>query len=383
MKETSNLLVQERIRELRENTDFLSTLLDSLIGYAIIAADFDGNIIAYNEGARQIYGHASEEVIGKQSIEIFFSKEFIKAGKLQEIIDGLIEKGRFSYEGEKVRGNGESFPAQILFTLTKDKSGKVVGFIEIVEDLTERKKMQEGLIVSDRLASIVELVAGVAHEINNPLTGVIGFSDLLLSRKDLPDDIKEDLNTISSEARRAARIAKNILAFAQKPPAESEAVNIHKLIENILLSRAHQHGSNSIEVNTKFALDLPEVIINSSELQQVFMNIIINAEFFMIEAHKKGIFTIATEWAGPIVKVSFADDGPGIFPGNLSHLFDPFFTTKEIGKGTGLGLSICYGIISEAGGSIYAESQLGKGATFVVELPAATFGVGGTKDENS
>jgi len=143
VKQTSNLLIQERIEELRENTDFVSTLLESLVGYAIIAADFDGNIIAYNEGARQIYGYAPEEVIGKQGVEIFFPREFIEAGKLQEITDGLIEKGRFSYEGEKVRNSGEVFPAQILFTLTRDKSGKVVGFIEIVEDLTERKKVEE------------------------------------------------------------------------------------------------------------------------------------------------------------------------------------------------------------------------------------------------
>ncbi len=143
MSTTSQQLVQDRIRELRENTDFVSTLLESLVGYAIIAADFDGNVIAFNEGARQIYGYAPEEVIGQQSIEIFFPEEFIEAGRLQEIIDDLIEKGRFSYEGEKIRKDGESFPAQVLFTLTKDKNGKVVGFIEIVEDLTERKRVEE------------------------------------------------------------------------------------------------------------------------------------------------------------------------------------------------------------------------------------------------
>jgi len=146
MKETSQQLIQGRIRELRENTDFVSTLLESLVGYAIIAADFDGNVIAFNEGACQIYGYAPEEVIGKQGIEIFFTEEFIEAGKLQEIIDDLIEKGRFSYEGEKVRKDSERFPAQVLFTLTKDRNGKVVGFIEIVEDLTERKRAQKARI---------------------------------------------------------------------------------------------------------------------------------------------------------------------------------------------------------------------------------------------
>jgi two-component system, sporulation sensor kinase E len=132
MKNPSQQLIQDRIKELRENTDFVNTLLESLEGYAIIAADFDGNIIAFNEGARQIYGYAPEEVIGKQNIEVFFPEDFIEAGRLQEIIEDVIEKGRCSYEGEKVRKGGESFPAQILLTLTTNKNGKVVGFIEIV-----------------------------------------------------------------------------------------------------------------------------------------------------------------------------------------------------------------------------------------------------------
>ena len=125
-------LVQDRIRDLRENTDFVSTLFESLTGYAIIAADFDGNIIAYNEGARQIYGYSPEEIIGKANIEIFFPKAFIEAGELQQIIEDLIGKGRYSYEGEKIRKTGEGFPAQVLCTLTRDKNGKVVGLIEIV-----------------------------------------------------------------------------------------------------------------------------------------------------------------------------------------------------------------------------------------------------------
>jgi len=160
MQETSQQLVQDRIEELRESTDFVSTLLESPIGYAIIAADFDGNVIAFNEGAHQIYGYAPEEVIGKQGIEIFFPEDFIETGKLQEIIDNLIEKESFSYEGEKVRKNGERFPAQILFTLRKDKSGKVVGFIEVVEDLTERKRAQKEL--QDSLANFRKVITSNA-----------------------------------------------------------------------------------------------------------------------------------------------------------------------------------------------------------------------------
>jgi signal transduction histidine kinase len=126
---------------------------------------------------------------------------------------------------------------------------------------------------------------------------------------------------------------------------------------------------HNIEVATQLAPDLPLVLADSFQLQQVFLNIIINAEHFMTKAHGKGTITITTEQAEDVVRISLADDGPGISQENLGHLFDPFFTTKEEGKGTGLGLSICHGIIAEHGGRIYAESELGKGATFVIELP--------------
>jgi len=145
VKDAGQQLIQDRIENLRENTDFVFTLFENLVGYAIIAADFDGNILAYNEGARQIYGYAPEEVIGKRNIDILFPREFIKGGKLQQIIDGLISEEGFSYEGEKVRRDGRRFPARIVFTPTKDRSGKVVGFIKIVEDLTERKRAEERL----------------------------------------------------------------------------------------------------------------------------------------------------------------------------------------------------------------------------------------------
>ncbi|MFC1949473.1 PAS domain S-box protein [Chloroflexota bacterium] len=336
---------------------------------SIIESNIDGMVIVNKQGVIHFVNSATESILGRKSSEL--------VGSLLGFT--LVEDK--STELEVIRPDKTRLVVEVRIGKT-DWEGEDMSLLSL-RDITERKKMQEELIVSDRLASIGALVAGVAHEINNPLTGVIGFSNLLLDRKDLPDDIKEDLNTIDSEAKRAAQIVKNLLTFARKPPTGSEAVNIHRLIENTLALCIHQLKLNNIEVNTKFASDLPEVIINSSELQQVFMNLIINAEFSMIEAHKKGTFTIVTECAGPIVKVSFTDDGPGISRGNLDHLFDPFFTTKEIGKGTGLGLSICYGIISEAGGSIYAESQLGKGATFIVELPAVTPSIGGTKYENS
>ncbi len=198
MKDVSEQLIEDRIRELWEKTDFVSTLFENLVGYAIIAADFDGNIIAYNEGARQIYGYAPEEIIGKQNIEIFFPKDFIETGKLQHIIADLIEKGRFSYEGEKVRKNGERFAAQIRFALSRDKNGRVVGFIEIMEDITERKRMQEKEM---KLAAAAERVEQLEREIRSlgrlsgsPQTAVTAQTfGLAPLRESMPDIFSEQV----------------------------------------------------------------------------------------------------------------------------------------------------------------------------------------------
>jgi len=252
-----------------------------------------------------------------------------------------------------------------------NEKGEVVACVHVTRDITERKKMEEQLIVTDRLASVGELASGIAHELNNPLTSVIGFSQLLLE-KDVPDDVREDLKIIHSEAQRTAQVVKNLLTFARKHDTEKGPMNINSIMEKVLELRAYEQRVSNIQVNTRFALDLPEIMADYFQLQQVFLNIVINAEHFMIESNNRGTLTITTEKVEDIIRASFADDGPGISKENLGHLFDPFFTTKAVGKGTGLGLSICHGIITEHGGRIYAESKLGKGATFVVELPITT-----------
>lgn len=224
-------------------------------------------------------------------------------------------------------------------------------------------------MAQDRLASIGQLASGIAHELNNPLTGVIGFSELLLG-KDLPEDVKEDLVTINNEAKRTANIVKGLLTFARKQKTEKEPVDINSIIQGVLQLRSYEQRVNNIDVQVRFAPDLPRVTGNGSQLQQAFINIVVNAEQAMLEAHNRGRFTIATEQAGDRIRISFTDDGPGISPENMRNLFTPFFTTKEVGKGTGLGLSICHGIVTTHNGRIYAESELGKGATFVVELPS-------------
>ncbi|MFA7217282.1 MAG: ATP-binding protein, partial [Dehalococcoidales bacterium] len=198
---------------------------------------------------------------------------------------------------------------------------------------------------------------------------VIGLTQLILEGENIPEDISKDLQMVNSEAQRAAKVVKNLLVFARKHPNEMQLSDVNQAVEKVLELREYEQKVNNIRVIRELDLDLPRIWMDYFQIQQVFLNIVVNAEFAMKEAHNEGTIIIKSERAGEMVRVSFTDDGPGISRENLKQLFDPFFTTKEVGKGTGLGLSICHGIILQHRGNIYAESELGKGATFIVELP--------------
>lgn len=297
----------------------------------------------------------------------FYSPESWK--RLNEAVAKALRTGEpYDIETTEIRTDGTMIMTNTRGEADYRPDGKIIGLHGTVQDITERKQMQQQLFMQDRLASIGQLVAGVAHELNNPLTSVIGFSELLLERQ-LPADIGEDIKIIHSEARRTMKIVKNLLTFARQQPQEKQLVVLSEPIQTVLRVRAHEHAVNNINVITQFAPDLPPVMANISQMQQVFFNILTNAEFAMLEANHRGNFVIKTERKGAFVKASFADDGPGICREHMDHLFRPFFTTKEVGKGTGLGLSICQGIVTEHGGTIRAESNPGLGATFIIELP--------------
>jgi signal transduction histidine kinase len=186
---------------------------------------------------------------------------------------------------------------------------------------------------------------------------------------DVPDNMKEDLGTVYNEAQRAAAIVKNLLTFARKHAPVKQLSQVNTVIEDVLRLRAYEQKVNNIKVENNLATDLPDIMIDHFQMQQVFLNIVVNAEFAMLESHHRGKLTITTRRYDSFVKITITDDGPGISEENLKHIFDPFFTTKEVGKGTGLGLSICHGIVMEHGGKIYASSEKGMGASFIVELP--------------
>ena len=351
---------------LRDSEEKLRRMFES-VSDGISVVDVEGIITDVNQRTVEMHGFDSKsELRGRSAFELLAPRDHqriatdMKKAMKQEAMRGV--------EYTLRRADGSEFPGELSTSVLKDASGNPIGHITIARDISERKKMQEQLILADRLASIGQLVSGIAHELNNPLTGVIGFSDLLL-RRDLPADVKNDLETVNREARRTSNIVRGLLAFARQQETEKALVDVNGIVQEVLWLRSYDQRVNSVEVDARFATGLPQVLGSRNQLQQVFINIIINAEQAMLGARGKGRLTVATERVGDAVRASVIDDGPGISPENMKRLFTPFFTTKEVGKGTGLGLSICHGIVTEHGGRIYAESEPGEGATFVVELP--------------
>jgi PAS domain S-box-containing protein len=333
------------------------------IADAISIQDKDFRLVRVNKAYADLFGKEPEELAGSVCFELVHGttcpmtscphRRTLKTGKPER--EECFEPRLGVY-------------LEITTSPIFDEAGAVVGTVHVTRNVTKRREMEQQLLLADRLASIGQLVSGVAHELNNPLTTVIGFSELLIDRE-VPADIKQDLGLVHSEAQRAAAIVKNLLTFARKHDAVRQPARIEEIIDNVLRLRAYEEEVGGIRVVRRFAPDLPQIQIDSFQMQQVFFNLVVNAEFFMAEAHKKGVLTITADRADDMMRISFADDGPGISQDNLSRLFDPFFTTKEVGKGTGLGLSICHGIVMDHGGKIYATSEIGSGATFVVELP--------------
>ncbi len=263
---------------------------------------------------------------------------------------------------------------QISVSPWYDKNNRLLGSIHVGKDISNEKQLQQQLIQSEKLSAIGELISGIAHELNNPLTGVMGYSQLLQLRKDLDDRAKDNLLKINNLALRCQKIVQNLLSFARKQKPERTLSDINDILEKTVELRSYELQVNNIEISRELDRNLPRTIADAHQLQQVFLNVLTNAEQAMLEAHGRGHLTIRTRTNGQNSRIiiDVMDDGPGISENYLTRIFDPFFTTKEVGKGTGLGLSLSYGMIKEHGGNIYARSRPGEGATFVIELPITT-----------
>lgn len=373
-----NLDITERKRiedELREANEFFMNLIESSVD-GIIAADMKGNIFIFNRGAEALTGYSAEEVIGKIHITQIYppgiAKEVMRRLRSQE--HGGVGK-LLPTQFNIVHKNGEEIPIQLSASLIYDGSGKEVASVGIFTDLRPRlmmeKKLQEThlqLVSSEKMASLGKLAAGIAHEINNPLGGILIYASLL--REDLSEDDPKrgDLEKIVSEAGRCKEIVKSLLEFARQTEPKMEPTDINRMINEGLFFLVNQALFHNIKIIKRLDPFLPFVRGNPGQLKQVFMNITVNAAEAM---HGNGTLTITT-YRHPSenkVIIEFTDTGEGIPDEYLTRIFDPFFTTKDVGKGTGLGLATSYGIIEDHGGKISVKSKVGEGTTFIIELP--------------
>jgi two-component system NtrC family sensor kinase len=239
----------------------------------------------------------------------------------------------------------------------------------VFEDQTERRRLQEQLIQSEKMSAIGQLIAGVAHDLNNPLASVVGFSDFLAELGDIPPQFAEPLQVIRLEAERAATIVKNLLSFARSQEGERKRQPIGPLLESTLQLLRNQLMANKVEATLEVEPGLPDVEVNGNQIKQVFVNLINNANQAIASDAPSGRIWLAAKPHRDGVAVSITDSGPGMPEAIAAHVFEPFFTTKGEGEGTGLGLSICQGIVKEHGGRITLDTKPGGGATFTVELP--------------
>ncbi len=239
---------------------------------------------------------------------------------------------------------------------------------ELEQTVETLKTTQHQLIQSEKLAGIGEFVSGVAHELNNPLTSVMGFAELM-QQGEIPEPQRRFLDMIAKSAKRCTKIVQSLLSFARRHAPERKVVSVNEIVESAVEILQYQMRTGNIEVISRLDPELPPTLVDPHQMQQVFLNLINNAKQAMEARQKGGWLRITTETGNGRVRVIFQDNGPGITAENLKRVFNPFFTTKEVGKGTGLGLSLCYGIVTEHGGSITPHSKPGEGATFIIELP--------------
>ena len=308
------------------------------------------------------------------SAQSFYTPEMQE--KLRAMVQAALDHGTpWNYEcpmtttkGRAIWVRGEGF-AEL-------KNGKTIFLRGTFQDITDRKqaevenlRLREKAEMSSRLAAIGEMAAGIAHEINNPLTGVIGFSELLADRQDLPADVQEELKIISGGGNRVKDIVRRMLTFARQNKPVKASANINELIDNTLEIRSYVLRTANIEVIRNYDPSLPWVTVDPGQMQQVFLNLIVNAEYAMKKAHGKGTLVITTEKNDGHISISFKDDGMGMSQETKAKVFNPFFTTKQVNEGTGLGLSLSRSIILEHDGTIEVESEPGQGTTFIITLP--------------
>lgn len=355
--------------ELQRERDFSGKILNHTQSL-ILVVDTSG-VISYANRRWFDMGYEQRHLLGLPLQEV------VSKSRRQQLEDAL----RTTREGEQVdnldlhilRGDGTIGQFSVNLSPMRDEQGNVNSVVVVMTDVTDAATLQAKLMHAEKMAAVGQLVSGVAHEVNNPLTAILGFADLLMDNNDLPEIVRRDLRVILQEAQRTKQIVQNLLSFARQMPPQRVRVQLNAILRRTVQLRAYDFHSHGVEIVEQLDESLPDVIGDSQQLQQVFLNIVNNAYDAVRETGRSPKVEIMTARRGQYVEVWFRDNGHGI--SHPERIFDPFFTTKEVGKGTGLGLSICYGIVREHGGEVLCQNNAdGPGATFIVRLPSATEG---------
>ncbi|MGD8268296.1 MAG: ATP-binding protein [Desulfobacterales bacterium] len=362
---------------LRHSNAFLKNLILSSVD-GVMAADLKGKILIFNDAASEITGYSSEEALNQLNIRDIYPPKVAYAVMQKLRGDNCGGRGKLQSYQVDVRGkDGQIIPISLNAAIVYENGDEVatVGFFhdlrKTLQIQKELEQTQMQLLQAEKMASLGKLAAGVAHQINNPLGGIILYAGLMLEEYELEDEAREDLNRILRDAERCKDTVKELLEFARQTRYEMRPLDINKAILRTLFLLENQTLFQNIKIERQLDEGIPPVYGDSQQLNHLFMNIILNAAQAM---NGIGTLTVSTRRGANNKRahIAIADTGPGIPPDVMPQIFDPFYTTKEEGEGTGIGLSLVYGIVENHGGTIKAVNREPSGACFFIELPLST-----------
>src|SRR5690348_4756626 len=367
-------------RKLHQEQEFVRRLVECFPDL-IVVLDSEGRFKFVSERLKDVLGVSPEEYVGKQ-VGLRMSME--DRAKLSEMLQNTIS-GRKAQEQIEIRAqhvDGTWKTLRITARPLFDEQGNITGMVSSGRDVTESKQFEQQLAQSEKFAAMGQMMAGAAHELNNPLTAILGISDLLRERA-TDETTRRQVDTILQQARRAAGIVLNLLAFSRPSAHGHVKIDVKATIQEVLQIEGALLAQKNIRVTFEASEELPPVEGNRRLLMQVFSNLIANAEQSISAARGEGRLDISISCVDQRIRVSFADDGAGIAPEIIDKVFDPFFTTKRPGGGSGLGLTIALAVIKEHGGTIEVQSTAGLGATFHVFLPSCAQAISDSASSSS
>jgi PAS domain S-box-containing protein len=352
--------------QLQRERDFNQKILNTTQSM-ILVLDTAG-LISYANRRCYEMGYQESDLIGHRLVD------WIEAGQRKDFEDAL-DTTAHGQQVENIelrvrRSDSSMGHFSISLSPMRDESNIVNSVVVVMTDITDATLLQAKLAHSEKMATIGRLVSGVAHEVNNPLAAILGFTDLLLENPEMPASAREDLQIILQETQRTKDLVQDLLSFARQRPVQRELVSVNHVLRQTIKLRSYDFASHGVEVTEEFDETLAPALGDAQQLQQVFLNILNNAYDAVQESEERGRIAIRTQQRNDAIEVAISDNGSGI--SEPHRIFDPFYTTKHAGKGTGLGLSICYGIVRAHGGEIQcANNDAARGSTFTVRLPLA------------